>query len=126
RAEAAALVRTGRTVSLARDIGPQPAIMYNVTFPSNRERADVVLDRFDMVYHGFTITHIDALCHVAWDGELYNGRPFKDSLTAAGATWGPIDPLFDGVTTRGGLLHVAAAPPHGHVTVGRPGTPPDP
>ena len=70
RAQARSLVRTGRTVSLARDIGPQPAIMYSVTFPSNRERADVALDRFDLVYHGFTITHIDALCHVAWDGEL--------------------------------------------------------
>src|SRR6267378_1369031 len=45
RAQAHSLVRTGRTVSLARDIGPQPAIMYNVTFPSNRERADVVHDR---------------------------------------------------------------------------------
>ena len=76
RATARALVRTGRTVSLARDIGPQPALMYHTTFPSNRERADVVLDRFDLVYHGFSITHIDALCHVAWDGQLYNGRPF--------------------------------------------------
>src|SRR5262249_36762428 len=91
RAQAVSLVRTGRTVSLARDIGPQPAIMYNVTFPSARERADVVLDRFDLVYHGFTITHIDALCHVAWDGELYNGRSFKDSLTAAGASRCAID-----------------------------------
>ena len=70
------LVRTGRTVSLARDIGPQPVLMYHATFPSKRERAEVVLDRFDLVYHGFTITHIDALCHVAWDGQLYNGRPF--------------------------------------------------
>jgi hypothetical protein len=93
RAQAHSLVRTGRTVSLARDIDPQPAIMYNVTFPSNRERADVVLDRFDLVYHGFTITHIDALCHVAWDDELFNGRPFKDSLTAAGATWCAIDAI---------------------------------
>src|SRR5438067_5789635 len=69
RAQAQQLVRSGRTVSLARDIGPQPAILYHVTFPSPRERADVVLDRFDLVYHGFTITHIDALCHVGWDGE---------------------------------------------------------
>src|SRR5256712_10548213 len=101
RAQATSLVRTGRTVSLARDIGPQPAIMYNITFPSPRERADVVLDRFDLVYPGFTITHIDALCHVAWDGELFNGRPFRDSLTAAGATWCAIDAYFDGLTTRG-------------------------
>jgi len=123
RAQAHSLVRTGRTVSLARDIGPQPAIMYNVTFPSNRERADVVLDRFDLVYHGFTITHIDALCHVAWDGELFNGRSFKDSLTAAGATWCAIDAYFDGLTTRGVLLDVAAGRKEGYVTVGQPVTP---
>jgi kynurenine formamidase len=123
REAALKLVRTGRTVSLARDIGPQPALMYHATFPSNRERADVVLDRFDLVYHGFTITHIDALCHVAWDGQLYNGRPFAQSLTAAGATWCPIDPLFDGITTRGVLLDVAAARKEGWVAVGQPVTP---
>jgi kynurenine formamidase len=123
RASALSLVKTGRTVSLARDVVPSPVYMYNVTFPSPRERNDVVLDRFDMIYHGFWITHIDALCHVAWDGELYNGRPFKDSLTAAGATWCPIDPLFDGITSRGVLLDVAAGRKEGYVTVGNPVTP---
>jgi kynurenine formamidase len=125
RAQAQSLVRTGRTVSLARDIVPQPALMYHATFPSNRERADVVLDRFDLVYHGFTITHIDALCHVGWDGLLYNGRPFAQSLTAAGASWCAIDALFDGITSRGVLLDVAASRPEGYVTVGKPVTPPD-
>jgi kynurenine formamidase len=123
RAQAQALARTGRVVSLARDIGPQPALMYHVTFPSPRERSDVVLDRFDLVFHGYTVTHIDALCHVGWDGELYNGRPFHQSLTAAGATWCPIDPLFDGITTRGVFLDVAAARPEGHVELGKPVTP---
>ena len=123
RAQAQALVRTGRTVSLARDIGPQPALMYHVTFPSNRERADVVLDRFDLVYHGYSITHIDALCHVAWDGQLYNGRPFGQSLSAAGSAWCPIDPLFGGITSRGVLLDVAAGRTEGYVTVGHPVTP---
>ena len=123
RATARALVQTGRTVSLARDIGPQPALMYHATFPANRERADVVLDRFDLVYHGYSITHIDALCHVAFDGQLYNGRPFAQSLSAAGATWCPIDPLFDGITTRGVFLDVAAGRPDGYVTVGNPVTP---
>ena len=123
RAQAAALVRSGRTVSLARDLGRQPALMYHVTFPSQRERADVVLDRFDLVYHGFTITLIDALCHVGWDGELFNGRSFKDSLTADGATWCPIDSYFDGITTRGVLLDVAAGRKEGYVTVGQPVTP---
>ena len=123
REAALKLVRTGRTVSLARDIGPQPVLMYHTTFPSKRERADVVLDRFDLVYHGFTITHIDALCHVGWDGQLYNGRPFMDSITAAGATWCPIDPLFDGITSRGVLLDVAAGRKEGYVEIGQPVTP---
>ena len=123
QARARELVRSGRTVSLARDVGPQPAVMYHATFPAKRERADVVLDRFDMVFHGYSITHIDALCHVAWDGELYNGRPFADSVSAAGASWCPIDPLFAGMTTRGVFLDVAAGRPEGHVTVGHPVTP---
>ncbi len=120
---AQALVKTGRTVSLARDVAPLPVYMYSATCPSKRERADVVLDRFDMIYHGFWITHVDALCHVAWDGELYNGRPFAESLSVAGASWCPIDPLFDGITTRGVLLDVAAGRTEGHVTVGHPVTP---
>lgn len=125
RAAARALVKTGRTVSLSREIVAQPHLqfMYHATFPSKRERADVVLDRFDLVYHGFWITHVDALCHVGWDGELYNGRAFTDSLSAAGATWCPIDPLFDGILTRGVLLDVAAGRREGYVSIGNPVTP---
>jgi kynurenine formamidase len=60
---------------------------------------------------------------VAWDGELYNGRPFAESLTSAGATWCPIDPLLDGIHSRGVLLDVAAGRKEGYVTVGNPVTP---
>jgi kynurenine formamidase len=67
---------------------------------------------------------VDALCHVGWDGELYNGRPFAESLTVEGALWCPIDPIFTrGITTRGVLLDVAAGRKEGYVTVGRPVTP---
>src|SRR5207247_6103573 len=120
QARAQRLVRTGRTVSLARDVIPRPVYMYHMTFPAKRERVDVVLDRFDMVYHGYWITHVDALCHVGWDGELYNGRSFADSLSAAGSAWCPIDPLFDGILTRGVLLDVAAGRNAGYVNVGHP------
>lgn len=123
QAVAQALVRTGRTVSLARDIVPQPALTYDLTYPMQRERVDIVVDRFGLVYHGYTVTHIDALCHVAFDGELYNGRPFQQSFSRAGASWCPIDPLFGGITTRGVLLDVAAGCKEGYVTVGHPVTP---
>src|SRR5439155_29262 len=71
RAAARALVKTGRTVSLSREIVAQPHLqfMYHVTCPSKRERADVVLDRFDLVYHGCWITHVDAPCHGGCDDE---------------------------------------------------------
>src|SRR6185503_4285894 len=45
------LISTGRAVSLARDVIRRPVYMYHVTYPAKRERVDVVLDRFDMVYH---------------------------------------------------------------------------
>ena len=124
QAQAQRLVRKGRTVSLARDVIPRPVYMYHMTLPAKRERVDVVLDRFDMVYHGYWITHVDALCHVGWDGELYNGRPFAESLTIEGALWCPIDPIFErGITTRGVFLDIAAGRKEGYVTVGHPVTP---
>ena len=122
--QAQQLIKTGRTVSLARDVIPRPVYMYHTTFPSKRERVDVVLDRFDMVYHGFWITHVDALCHVAWDGELYNGRGFAEHVSTDGATWCSIDAIFTkGITTRGVFLDIAAARKEGYVTVGHPVTP---
>src|SRR6266849_177397 len=99
RAQATLLVRTGRTVSLARDIGPQPAIMYNVSFPSNRERADVVLDRFDLVYHGFTIAHIDGLTTRGVLLDVAAGR--KEGYVTVGQ---PVTPKeLDAVAARAGV-----------------------
>jgi kynurenine formamidase len=123
QAAAERLVRTGRTVSLARPIGPQPARSYYISYPLQRDRSDAVTDRFSLVYHGYAVTHIDALCHVAFDKELYNGRPFQQNFTDAGARWCPIDPLFGGISTRGVLLDVAASRQEGYVTVGNPVTP---
>ena len=125
QAAAQALVRSGRTVSLARHIVAQPALTYYVTYPSQRESADIVVDRFGLVFHGYSVTHIDALCHVGFKGELYNGRSFKESFSRDGAKWCPIDPLFGGLSTRGVLLDVAAGRKEGYVAVGKPVTPPD-
>jgi kynurenine formamidase len=123
QATAERLVRTGRTVSLARPIGPHPVRSYYISYPLHRERSDAVTDRFGLVYHGYAVTHIDALCHVAFDKELYNGRPFQQNFTDTGALWCPIDPLFGGISTRGVLLDVAASRQAGYVTVGNPVTP---
>ena len=41
-------------------------------------------DRIAMNVHGNADSHIDALCHVMFDGALYNGVP-ADAVTASGA-----------------------------------------
>jgi kynurenine formamidase len=71
------------------------------------------------------VTHMDALCHVEYQGKLYNGRRFEDNIRFGGAKWGALDAWFDGVVTRGVLLDVAAAREEGYVKIGKPVTPPE-
>jgi kynurenine formamidase len=117
--------QSGRVVSLARDIVPNPNLDYQMVYPGLRDGCDVAMDYFGMLFHGTTFTHIDALCHVSYNGKLYNGRPFDEHLSGTGADWGSIDPWFDGITSRGVLLDVGAGRPEGCVTIGKPVTPDD-
>ncbi|GIX47416.1 MAG: cyclase [Candidatus Tectimicrobiota bacterium] len=125
RAAAVQLARSGRVVSLARDITPQPALDYHMLYPLQRGSSRAAIDYVGMIYHGYAVTHIDALCHVDYRGQLYNGRPFDTSIRHGGATWGALDAWFDGVVTRGVLLDVASLREEGYVTVGKPVTPLD-
>jgi kynurenine formamidase len=59
-------------------------------------------------YHNDGHSHIDALCHVAYEGRLYNGRP-EGTVTAEGAAAASIDVVRDGLVGRGVLLDVPAA-----------------
>lgn len=52
-------------------------------------------------------THIDALCHVAYEGELYNGFPASSVKTASGAAHCGIDKLGP-IVGRAVLLDLAA------------------
>ena len=56
-------------------------------------------------YHNDGHTHIDALCHVAYDGMLYNAKP-EDAVTSDGAPVNAIDVLKDGLIGRGVLLDI--------------------
>jgi len=125
RAAAVALARSGRVVSLARDLTPQPTLDYHMLHPVRRGRSQAAVDYVGMIYHGVTVTHMDALCHVEYQGKLYNGRSFEDNVRFGGAKWGALDVWFDGVVTRGVLLDVAAGRTEGYVRTGKPVTPPE-
>ena len=63
-------------------------------------------DYFGLVFHGFTITHIDSLAHFFWEGKMYNGRPANLVSTSLGATVESVEVAKDGIVTRGVLVDV--------------------
>src|SRR4030095_8733034 len=124
-AAAVALARNGRGVSLSRHLTAQPTLDYHMLHPVRRGRSQAAVDYVGLIYHGVTVTHMDALCHVEYQGKLYNGRSFEDNVRFGGAKWGALDVWFDGVVTRGVLLDVAAGRTEGYVRTGKPVTPPE-
>ena len=133
---AASEVRLGRTVSLAAPIehhasadNPDPAQYRMVQVPGaaadglEADGLEFAADRIAMNIHGDADSHIDALCHVAFDGTLYNGVP-ASVVTAAGALELSIAIAADGIAGRGVLLDIPRSrgvpwlEPGDHVTPG--------
>ena len=56
-------------------------------------------------FHGDSFTHIDALCHVSYEGTLYNGKPVS-SVTGRGAQLQDITAFAHGIVGRGVLLDI--------------------
>ena len=77
RRQAAALVREGFSVSLAREAdyesNPDTELDIPGTGPYERHMARPTLDWFVLRYHGWAHTHIDSLAHGRNDGKSYNG-----------------------------------------------------
>ncbi len=113
--KAAALVRSGRSVSMAIPINtvagpdnPRPAAHY--MRQTHDQKADLgelafALDYLGSECHGDCHTHIDALCHVSYKGKLYNGKPAA-SVTSRGPTLQDITAYAHGIVGRGVLLDI--------------------
>ncbi|HZU74265.1 MAG TPA: cyclase family protein [Acidimicrobiales bacterium] len=108
RAAAAAGVRSGRTVSCARSLPTQPAVD-NPTPVAHHMIGTATegggADYFAIAPHGYATSHIDALCHIFRDDQLYNGYP-STAVTAHGALQLGIHHLASGVVGRGVLLDI--------------------
>jgi len=90
---AVAGVTLGRTVSLAAPVEHRPAAdnpdpaQHQMKGPLGADAGPGLafsMDRIAMNIHGNADSHVDALCHVIFDGTLYNGVA-ADTVTAAGA-----------------------------------------
>ena len=107
-------VRLGRAVSLAVPVEERPALdnpdpaRHQMKEPLGADAGPGLsfsMDRIAMNVHGNADSHVDALCHVIFDGTLYNGVP-ADTVTAAGAAELSIGVAADGIVGRGVLLDV--------------------
>jgi kynurenine formamidase len=111
RVAAASLVRTGRTVSLSRDLpktpgpgNPTPAQHFMKTVP--RGSGGFAADFYGCFYHGWAFTHLDALCHTWDEGGMWNGRDPAREMTFDGARFGGVEHWREGILSRGVLLDV--------------------
>ena len=101
RRQAAALVQSGISVSLAHNlITEQAADMPNPFEMTNGG------SRFRYGFHSTTHTHVDAICQFGYKGRAFNGYPESEIRTSAGCTKMGVETLKDGIVTRGILLDI--------------------
>ena len=116
-AQASSLVREGISVSCARpietgltsDVSGTPPLHYmmNTGEAAPEKGAGGASDFIGFSFHGYTITHLDSLCHMFWDGKTYNGKPASMIGVQKKASVLGVQNAKDGFVTRGVLLDIA-------------------
>jgi kynurenine formamidase len=111
---AATLAKTGTTVSLSLPMMRQKPTSTAQPRPVNQGGAftshffisgDYLFERQEIEYHGGTLSHFDALCHVSYKGKNYNGFDFKEIVTTdGGCTKLTVNSAQNGIVTRGVLV----------------------
>jgi kynurenine formamidase len=112
-AAAGGLVRSGITVGLSLPISterrpdnPTPAQHRMTDLGGDDSIAlQFVKDFIGTDFHNDGHTHLDALCHVSYDGQFFGGVP-DTSATDAGAAIGDVTAAADGIVGRGVLLDI--------------------
>jgi kynurenine formamidase len=105
RKKAVALVKNGTTVSLAHNPLTERAEDNSNPFEHTMLRG-FNMDRYAVSYHGYAHSHIDALCHILYKDQTYNGYARAEVNTEKGCTKLGIDNLKNGIVTRGVLIDI--------------------
>ena len=113
---AAALVRSGRHVTMAIPMNtvagpdnPSPVTRHVVQghdIDIGSGSVTFATDYVGVAFHGDCHTHMDALCHIAYRGQVYNGRPAQEVMTSRGATSLDVTSYEHGLVGRGVLIDV--------------------
>ena len=113
---AAGLVRSGRQVTMSIPMNkkagpdnPSPVLHHVVQghdIDINSSTLTFATDFVGVEFHGDCHTHMDALCHIAYRGLVYNGRAAQEVMTSRGATALDVTAYRNGLVGRGVLLDV--------------------
>ena len=108
RREAAALVKEGISISLARNaikvrVGVSAPFEHRMLQTGVMPESDYSGDVYSVQFHGFTHTHVDALCHIFHQGRMFNGYS-QQEVTDLGAAKLSVIAIKDGIFTRGVLM----------------------
>jgi kynurenine formamidase len=108
RKQAAGLVKDGVSVSLARDVMKVKAFKsvpfdHRMVETGQQAGAESSTDVYTAQYHGYTLTHLDALCHVFHRGQMYNGFS-QQEVTDKGAARLSAIAIKNGIFTRGVVM----------------------
>jgi kynurenine formamidase len=85
----------------------------------------VAAETVSMSFHGRAITHLDALSHIFWEGQMYGGVPASHVTDRDGALTHDVRAARDGVYTRGVLLDIPRAKSRQFLDPGEPIFPDD-
>ena len=121
KAQAATLVRSGVSVSLALPmnkvsdhVNEKPFKHTPFIFPSEpvfgidpSAMPQAAGDVFEIDYHGFAHSHLDAINHFAYQGKMYNGFVFEQDENGF-ANLGIENVAREGIVTRGVLVDFPA------------------
>jgi kynurenine formamidase len=105
RKQALGLARSGVSVSLAHNPITERADDNASPFEHTMLRGNS-MDRYAVSYHGYAHSHIDALCHILYKDQTYNGYARADVNTDKGCTKLGIQNLKEGIVTRGVLVDI--------------------
>ena len=116
RLRALAAARTGTTIGLAhpidKQVGPdnnKPALHHMVDLGDiEAPEPSAHKDFIGLDYHGKATSHLDAVCHIGYRGQIYGGVSSRDAFTSAGSNWAAVTTMSAGLVLCGVLVDMPA------------------
>lgn len=110
--QAAASIKDGISVSLEHPVltahapdNSDPLFHTMTATNQNPVLGAYAMDRYEIPFHGYGHTHMDALGPAFRDGKMYNGHA-QGEVTSAGAGKNDIAVFRNGIVTRGVLIDI--------------------